>query len=67
MSNASDLPSKAYSDEEAMRRARDALRRALSTPPQLRDAKPKNEKPPGLVKARASKKRATAGRPMPSD
>jgi hypothetical protein len=56
-----------YSDEETTRRARDALRRALNTPPQPHTAaKPKAAKPPGPVKARASRKLATAGKPAPS-
>jgi len=53
----------ACTDEEIERRMDNAVRRALNTPPQPHTAK---RKAPNAVKVRASRKRATGGKPAPS-
>jgi hypothetical protein len=58
-----DQPSE-FSDTEVAERRDDALRRALSMPPQPHTAKP--AKAPGPVKVRASRKYAIARKPVRS-
>ena len=55
----------ALPSEEIERRMDAAVRRALNTPPQPRAAKGDGDRAKPL-KARASKKRATGGKPAPS-
>jgi len=57
------MPADQLTEDEITQRARDALQRALNTPPQPHTAK---RKAPAPVKVRASRKRATGGKPSPS-
>ena len=56
-------PETLYEEAEIAERRDEALRRALNTPPQPHTAK---RKAPSPVKVRASRKRATGGKPVPS-